>query len=114
MIRHWSTLELRYLEEHAGDGAQAIALALNRSVESVKMQATRNGISLRKRALCPRCGMLTFKPVNRISGFCAECTKELHELELAEQVRAKKAEATRKKRNDRTRQRYYSAKNRAK
>ncbi len=103
-----------YLEEHAGDGARSIAQHLGRSEDSVTMQAHRCGLSLRKRQQCPRCGRLTFKPMNRANGWCAECTKEARMRSLAEQVMAMRDEAEREKRNDRERQRHYSAKSRAK
>ena len=35
-MRQWSTRELRYLEEHAGDGAKQVAKDLGRSIDSVK------------------------------------------------------------------------------
>lgn len=113
-MKQWSTRELRYLEEHAGDGARQIAKALGRSTDAVKWQARRCGISLRRRWMCPHCGQLTFRPLNRVNGWCIECTKELHMSDLADQANAMKEEASRCKRNDRERQRYYSAKSRAK
>ena len=113
-MRQWSTRELRYLEEHAGEGAAAIAKALGRSIDSVKHMARKCGLSLRKRHQCPRCGQWTFRPLNRVNGWCIECTKELHMSDLADQASAMKEEASRCKRNDRERQRYYSAKSRAK
>ena len=100
-MRQWSTHELMYLEEHAGEGAKAIAKALGRSEDSVKWQAQRCGLSLRKRS-------------HRINGWCIECTKELHMSDLAEQANAMREEAIREKRNNQERQRYYSAKSRAK
>lgn len=113
-MRQWSTRELRHLEEHAGDGAKQVAKDLGRSIDSVKHMARKCGISLRKRHQCPRCGQWTFRPLNRVTGWCIECTKELHMADLAEQANAMKEEAIREKRNDRERQRHYSAKSRAK
>lgn len=113
-MRQWSTRELRYLEAHAGDGAKQIAKDLGRSTDSVKWQARKSGISLRRRWMCPNCGCMTFKPLNRVNGWCIECTKELHMSDLKEQANAMKEEASRAKRNDRERQRHYSAKSRAK
>lgn len=113
-MRQWSTHELKYLEEHAGEGAKAIAKALGRSVDSVKHMAKKCGLSLRKRSQCPKCGRWTFRPLNRINGWCIECTKELHMSDLAEQASAMREEAVREKRNNQQRQRYYSAKSRAK
>lgn len=113
-MRRWTTRELRYLEEHAGDGAESVARALDRSKPSVEWQAKECGLSLRKRAQCPRCGRQTFKPLNKLSGWCAECTKELRMRDLKAQADAMREEAIRRERNDRERQRLYSAKNRAK
>lgn len=113
-VKQWSTRELRYLEEHAGDGAKQVAKDLGRSIDSVKHMARKCGLSLRKRRQCPRCGQWTFRPLNRVNGWCIECTKELHMADLAEQANAMKEEAIREKRNDRQRQRYYSQKSRAK
>lgn len=113
-MRQWSTRELRYLEEHAGEGAAAIAKALGRSVDSVEWQARKCGISLRRRRQCSHCGQWTFRPLNRVTGWCIECTKELHMADLAEQAEAMKEEASREIRNNRTRQCFYSAKSRAK
>ncbi len=106
--------ELRYLEENAGSGAKAVAKALGRSVDSVKWQARNSGLSLRSRSRCPRCGGWTFKPLNRVTGWCAECTKEARMSDLADQADAMREEAARRERNDRERQRHYSAKSRAK
>ena len=113
-MKQWSTRELRYLEGHAGDGAKQVAKDLGRSIDSVKHMARKCGLSLRKRRQCPRCGQWTFRPLNRVNGWCIECTKELHMADLAEQANAMKEEAIREKRNDRQRQRYYSQKSRAK
>lgn len=113
-MKQWSTRELRYLEGHAGDGAKQVAKDLGRSIDSVKNMARKCGLSLRKRRQCPRCGQWTFRPLNRVNGWCIECTKELHMADLAEQANAMKEEAIREKRNDRQRQRYYSQKSRAK
>lgn len=113
-VRPWSTREIRYLREHAGDGAKEIAKALGRTTEAVKLQARKCGISLRQRWMCPKCGRMTFKPLNKANGWCAECTKEGHVADLREQASAMREEAARSKRNDRERQRCYSAKSRAK
>ncbi len=113
-MRKWTTRELRYLEGHAGEGADAVAKALGRSRQSVQWQAHECGVSLRKRSQCPNCGRWTFKPLNRVSGWCIECTKEQRMSSLAEQASAMREEAVRKQRNDRERQRYYSSKARAK
>lgn len=110
----WTTFELTYLANHAGEGAKAIAKALGRSTDSVEWQARQCGVSLRRRSQCPLCGQWSFKPLNRVTGWCAECTKERRMSELAEIARAMKEEAIREKRNNQERQRYYSAKSRNK
>ena len=111
---NWTTDEIHYLEEHAGDGAKEIASALGRTEASVRKQAARYGISLRRRWLCPRCGMVTFRPLSARTGFCSNCTKELRRERIADEVRDMEEEARRQQKEDRERQRLYSRKNRAK
>ena len=72
----WRELEESYLREHAGDGAQAIADALGRTVSSVKTHASRMGISLYKRWYCPNCGRYTYRPLSKWSGWCRRCSVE--------------------------------------
>lgn len=110
----WTSSEVRYLEEHAGDGAEAIAKALGKSVKAVKNQAMRYGLSLRKRWLCPKCGRETFKPLSNRTGWCVSCTREQRAAEIAEQVRAMEEEVRREDKANRERQRLYSRKYRAK
>lgn len=110
----WTSSEVRYLEEHAGDGAEAIAKALGKSVKAVKNQAMRYGLSLRKRWLCPKCGRETFKPLSNRTGWCVSCTREQRASEIAEQVRAMEEEVRREDKANRERQRLYSRKYRAK
>lgn len=110
----WTSSEVRYLEEHAGDGAEAIAKALGKSVKAVKNQAMRYGLSLRKRWLCPKCGRETFKPLSNRTGWCVSCTREQRASEIAEQVRAMEEEVRREDKANKERQRLYSRKYRAK
>ena len=110
----WTTREIGYLEEHAGDGAAAIAAALGRSKASVKKQAGRYGISLRRRWHCPRCGHSTGKPLSGKTGWCAACTMRQRREGMAEEVRRMEEEARRNEREDRARQRLYARKFRAK
>lgn len=110
----WTSSEVRYLEEHAGDGAEAIAKALGKSVKAVKNQAMRYGLSLRKRCLCPKCGRETFKPLSNRTGWCVSCTREQRAAEIAEQVRAMEEEVRREDKANKERQRIYSRKYRAK
>lgn len=109
----WTSREIRYLEEHAGDGAEEIARALERSVDSVKCQAKRFGVSLRRSWVCPKCGMRVSKPLSSRTGWCSACTKEKRREFLAEQVRDLEEEVRRNEREDKERQRLYSRKSRA-
>lgn len=70
----WMEHEEAYLRQHAGDGAQAIADALGRTVPSVKTHASRMGVSLYKRWHCPKCGHYTFTPLSKWSGWCRKCS----------------------------------------
>ena len=70
----WKLDEEAYLQAHAGDGAQAIASALGRTVPSVITHASRLGVSLVRRWRCPRCGRDTFSPLVKWSGWCRKCS----------------------------------------
>lgn len=72
----WKDAEETYLAEHAGDGAEAIAAALGRSVWSVRCKASEMGVSLTVRYHCPRCGKYTYKPLAKWSGWCRRCSIE--------------------------------------
>lgn len=109
----WTSREISYLEDHAGDGAKAIAEALGRSVASVKHQASRYGLSLRLHQMCPRCGRPTYRPLSKRTGWCVCCTKERQAERQAEQVRELEEEARREVRANKERQRLYSRKYRA-
>ena len=74
MSSRWTEEEIAYLQDHAGDGAAAVAMALGRSMDSVIQQARRYGLSLRRRWLCPFCGMPTFTPLNTRTGWCRTCS----------------------------------------
>ncbi len=113
-MKPWTTGEIRYLEEHAGDGAEAVAEALGRTVKSVQVQAQRYGLSLRKAWLCPKCGSKTHKPLSAKTGWCVSCTREARNESLAREVDELRKEAMREKKVNRERQRLYSAKSRAK
>ena len=111
---HWTTHEIRYLEDHAHEGVAAIATALGRSTESVKQQAKQYGISLRKRWHCPKCGHWSYKPLNSRTGWCAPCTKAERRRQLEQEVRDLREEVRRERDEDRRRQAIYSQKNRLK
>ena len=110
----WTTRKIKYLEEHAEEGAEAIAEALGCSPHAVEVQASRYGLSLRKAWRCPKCGMAVRKPLSPKTGWCASCTKELRNESIAEEVRELQEEVRREERINRERQRLYSAKHRAK
>ena len=109
-MKHWTSHELRYLDENAGDGAKEVAKALGRSVQSVKAQAKRMGISLKYRQVCPKCGQLTARKLNTRTGWCVCCTKEARARELAQESAAFEEEAQREERANRERQRLYNRK----
>lgn len=111
---NWTTEEIRYLEEHQGEGAHSIAQALGRTVISVQVQASRYGISLTPRWRCPKCGATTRRPLNPVTGWCANCTKEARRGRIAEEVREIEEEVRREQRENRERQALYSRKHRAK
>lgn len=110
----WTTSKIRYLEEHAGDGAKAIADALHCSVRAVEVQASRYGISLRRVWQCPNCGMRVRKPLSSRTGWCSACTKSKRRERIAEEVREIEEEVRRNEMEDKARQRLYSRKDRAK
>lgn len=110
----WTTGDVRYLREHAEDGADAIAEALGRSANSVKLQASRCGISLRRFWRCPRCGARSSRPLSKATGWCYACTMEARREVIAAQIRDMEDEARREEDAERERQRLYSKKNRVK
>ena len=110
----WTTREIRYLEEHAQDGAESIALALGRSTESVRWQASQYGISLRRKWHCPKCGHWVHKPLNGRTGWCAACSKAQRRERLEQEVAELREEVRREQEEDKKRQALYSQKNRLK
>ena len=109
----WTTGEIKYLEDHAEEGAAAIADALGRSTQSVKAQAKRFGLSLRRAWQCPKCGSRVHTPLSPRTGWCVVCTRELRNERIAEEVRELQEEVMREERVNRERQRLYRAKHRA-
>ena len=73
-MARWKDEEEAYLQAHAGDGAEALAEALGRSVWSVRCKASELGVSLVTRYHCPRCGKYTYKPLTKWSGWCRACS----------------------------------------
>lgn len=110
----WTTKKLKYLSDHADEGAEAVAEALGCSPHAVEVQASRYGISLRKVWQCPKCDMRVRNPLSPKTGWCASCSKELRNAEIAEEVRELEEEVRREERVNRERQRLYSAKHRHK
>ena len=76
MARKWTTKEIRYLEDHAMEGARSIGEALGRSEKSVICCASRYGISLKQRWFCPRCARYSFTPLSAHYGWCRTCCVE--------------------------------------
>lgn len=110
----WTSGDVRYMEEHAEEGVDSIARALGRSPSSVRTQASRLGISVRRFWKCPRCGMRSSKPLSRVTGWCRTCTLEARMEVIAAQIRDMEDEAMREEDAERERQRLYSKKNRVK
>lgn len=110
----WTTHEIEYLEEHAGDGAKSIADELGRSSAAVEMQAYRYGISLRRWWLCPRCGRRTSRPLSSRTGWCSVCTMSTRRERMAEEVRDVQEESRRIEEERKARQALYARKSRAK
>nr|WP_314638710.1 hypothetical protein [uncultured Olsenella sp.] len=110
----WTTGEIRYLEEHAADGAASVARALGRSRTAVERQASRYGLTLRRHWLCPRCGRKVYSPLSARTGWCQACTREQRIAELADEVGDLEREVMREEEAKRERQRLYSRKSRAK
>lgn len=113
-MTRWTSGELRYLEDHAGDGAASIAKALGRTEDSVRWQASQYGLSLRRRWMCPKCGHMTPKPLNPKTGWCAVCTKEARRGELERELAGLREEIEREREEDRRRQALYARRNRLK
>lgn len=105
-------MELRYLADHRYEGAPNIARALHRSKSAVEHQASRYGISLRRRWECPACGAAVFSPLHPVTGWCAACSKAARRAELEEELRDMREEEERVRRENRARQALYSQKNR--
>lgn len=95
--KRWSSREIKYLQTHANDGADAISQALGRTEQSVKMQAHRYGISLRKFWICPRCGCKTAYPLSAKTGWCRTCCVEESTYKAAAKNEQLKREIEREK-----------------
>lgn len=113
-MTNWTAKEVQYMEEHASEGAAAIAQHLHRSVRSVESQARRYGISLRKSWRCPKCGRKVFSPLSAKTGWCSVCTKIRRCNEIEEQIRLMREEQAREQSANRYRQKLYSQKSRLK
>ncbi len=70
----WSQAEEDYLRKNAGNGAQAVAEVLGRSVRAVQCKASEMGVSLVVRYHCPRCGKTTYRPLSTRTGWCRKCS----------------------------------------
>lgn len=112
MAARWTRREEAYLCGHAGEGSKAIAAALGRSVGSVKVHASRLGVSLRLSTICPRCGHVTHSPLVKWSGWCRKCSVDESADRAAERNRRVRAEVDEERRRiqdaERRRQAIYS------
>lgn len=113
-LMRWSSREIAYLEDHAHEGAETIALALGRSVTSVQWQASRYGISLKRRWQCPLCGTWSAKPPSKRTGWCPTCTKARQRENLEREAMELERQVMREREENRKRQAIYSKKNRLK
>lgn len=88
----WRPWEIEYLEAHAGEGAEAVASHLGRSVNSVQIQASRLRVSLRRSWECPRCGRVVHSQLNGATGWCLRCHATAARDKAAEANRRARAE----------------------
>lgn len=88
----WRPWEIEYLEAHAGDGAEAVASHLGRSVGSVKVMASRLRVSLRQSWRCPQCGRTVYSPLAGATGWCMRCNAAASRDKAAEANRRARAE----------------------
>lgn len=107
-MRPWTVSELRYLDENAQDGAAEIAKALGRSVSSVKVQASRRGLSLAVSWICPRCGMRARAAPNAATGWCPACTKAARRERIQREVAELEEQVAREEDENRKRQALYA------
>ena len=111
-VPRWTEREEAYLQGHASDGAQAVADALGRTVPSVKVHASKMGVSLCQRWHCPKCGKYTYRPLTKWSGWCRKCSIEASADTAALKNRQIRKEITEEKeairKEERRRQMIYS------
>lgn len=110
----WTPRQIRYLDEHAQDGAEKIAKALGMTVNAVQIMVSRRGLSLKKRWVCPKCGSTTTKPLNSITGWCPLCVKKERVRGLRIEAQSIKDEARVEEELNKEANRYYNQKLRAK
>lgn len=84
---NWTVAEIKELEEFSNEGVKALSSRLNRSEASIKMQASRYGISLRPRFYCIKCGKYSYKPLGPNTGWCDACTYEHYQKKVSMQVK---------------------------
>lgn len=111
-MKRWTSAEIAYMREHGREGAQAVADALGRSVASVSVQASRYGITLRRRWLCTNCGEWTYKPLDGRTGWCATCAKARGRQRIERDIEQIRAELAREAEETRARQAAYAKKSR--
>lgn len=114
ILMRWSSREIAYLEDHAHEGAAMVADALGRSVSSVQWQASKYGISLKRRWQCPLCGTWSAKPPSKRTGWCPTCTKARQREKLEREAMELERQVMREREENRKRQAIYSKKSRLK
>lgn len=92
--RRWTTHEITYLRQHRSEGSEAIANALSRTSASVKLMASRLGVSLGRRGpgeVCPICQTYTIALNSAAAkhGMCV-CCYERRKADIRRQAEAEK------------------------
>lgn len=105
--RPWTDEEERWLRRHRNDGRAAVAAALGRTEESIRVKARRLGIEVPERPtvgeLCPMCGYRRITPGTEAarSGICITCherrKREVYEARRDELAEARAYDAAKKR-----------------
>lgn len=118
MAYRWQQWEIDFLFNHANEGLAEVAERLGRSTASVRNQASRYGVSLRRAYTCTRCGRTTYAPLHPTKGWCRICCVEYSRDKAARARATIQAELAREEKRlkviERERQAHYAATHRAK